>query len=97
MESALAIPHRALAAFGQDREGAVGTIDMEPDAALVAHVGELADRIDGPGVRRAGIGADEERQAIRSEVGIDRRNDVRRTQPEVVVGRQDAQLVGPEP
>ena len=89
--------HRALAALRQDRECPVGTVDVEPDAALVAGLGELADRIDCPGVRRARVRADEERQPIRVEVGVDRRDDVARAQPEGVIGRQDAELVGPEP
>ena len=68
--------HRAFAALRQDRECPVGAVDVEPHAALVACVGEVADRIDGAGIRRARICADEERQPIRGEVGVDRRDDV---------------------
>ena len=97
IESALSIPaHRALATLRQDRECPVGAVDVEPDTALVARVGKLADRIDGPGVGRTRIRADKERQAIRGKVGVDRRDHVRRTQTEGIVGRQNAQLVRPE-
>ena len=60
-------------ALGQDREGAVGAIDVEPDATLVAHIGQGADRVHRAGVGAAGIRTDEERQAIGGDVGIDTR------------------------
>ena len=55
-----------------DREAAVGRVHVEPEAELAAHVGELVERIDRCGVRRASVCRDEEREPPRSLVRFDR-------------------------
>jgi hypothetical protein len=63
---------------------------VEPHPSFVACRGQLTDRINGARVRRADVGADEERQPISGEIRIDGRGDVLRTKPEIVVGRENA-------
>ena len=71
---------RVAAALGQHGEAAVGRVDVEPDAALAAERGELVERIDRAGARRAAVRDDEERQPSRGLVG-------RRSRPRASPGR----------
>ena len=57
---------RAASRSRQPRRPAVGGVDMEPSAFGLGKVGEILDRVDRPGVRRAG-------RARRSRTGCGRR------------------------
>jgi hypothetical protein len=63
---------------------------------LAADLGEAFERVDGAGVRGAALRRDAERGQIPSEVGGDRGLQRLGCEPEAVVARQHAHLLGPE-
>ena len=63
---------------GEPRRGAVRRVHVEPQALALGHVGELADGVDGAGVRRARDRGDRDRQQARRAVAPDRLRDGRR-------------------
>ena len=84
---------------GRDRSGRRrrrSAVHVEPDPALATERGELGQGVDGPGVGRAGVGDDEEREAAGGDVGIHGGGDVVGAKAERLVGGQDADLVGAE-
>ncbi len=82
---------------GQRRERPVRTVHVKPDATRATDLRELRQRVDRTGVRRPGIGADEERQTAGRDVGVHRCSDIGRADPEELVRRKDADLVRSEP
>ena len=90
------IAERRSAAVGQHGEAAVRRIALEPDVALAADGGELVDRVDGAGARRAAVRDREERQPAGRLVGRHRGCKRRGLEPQIVADRQHAQLVRPE-
>ena len=84
---------------GRSRSGrdAVGPVDVEPDAALLADVGERPDRVDRAGQRRAGGGDDGDGRDTRRAVCLDRGVDRVRAEPPRVVHLQGAHVVGADP
>ena len=79
------------------RGKAVGAVDVQPDAGLLADVGERADRVDGAGQRRAGGRDDRDRDAARGTIGADRLLDRLRDEAPVLVDRQRADVLGADP
>ena len=63
---------RLAAALAEAGEGAVGAVDVEPDAMLAADLRELAERVDRARGRGAGVRDHHERLPAAGEVGGDR-------------------------
>ena len=93
---ALDAGQRLATPLGQRGEPTVGGIDMEPQTLVAAEVGEGVQRIDGAGVRRAGVGRDDQGVPAGLGVGIDRAGQRIEPDPMGVIRRQHAQLVGTE-
>ena len=81
---------------GRGRD-AVRAVDVEPDAALLADVGERVDRVDRAGQRRPGGGDDGDGRDTRRAVCVDRGVDRIRAEPPRVVHLQRAHVVGADP
>ena len=63
-----------LAALGEGKEAAVRCVDVQPESVPLGDVGQIVQRVDGPGVGGACIAVDQERSkaatAIRLEVWL---------------------------
>ena len=96
-ESARATPAKR-GARSRHRRGqqAVGAVDVEPDIGGPGHVGQLVQRVDGPGVGRSGRAHDGHRQDARLTVGRDGVGDGVDVHPLVVVHRDGMHRVPPE-
>ena len=69
---------------------------MEPEAVAARQLGKIAQRVHRPGVRRAGRGADGERQQPRRSIARDGLGHRRRLEAEALVGRQGNEGLGRE-
>jgi hypothetical protein len=88
---------RAPAALGENGEPAVRGVDVEPHVGLAAQVGELAQRVDGARVGRAGVRAHGERGEPAPAIGVDRGGERRERQPESRVDGKHAHSLGAKP
>ena len=75
---------------------AVRRVHVEPQILGRRDIGELADRVHGPGVRGAGHGRDREGLEAGGAVAGDGQRDWRALQAEPVVGRDDHECLGRE-
>ena len=85
---------RLAAALGQRREAPVGRVDVEPGAVLVGDRGEVLERVDRAGVRRAAARADEEGPPTLALVRAHRGRQRGRLEALVLADREHAHVVG---
>ena len=81
----------------QRREAAVRRVHVQPQSFRGAHVSQVRQRIDGPGVSGPAAGAQGERDPARLTVGAHGGSHRPRLQPPAVVGGQHPDLVRPQP
>ena len=84
------------ASFGQHREPAVRSVDVEPDPVRAADVGELVERIDRARVGGACIADRREGLTSGRDVRLDRSVQRLGADPVQVVDRHEVHLLGPE-
>ena len=78
------------------RRQPIRAVDVEPDAALLADVGEPVDRVDRTGERRAGRRDDRDRCDARAEIFVDRGSDAPWIEPPRVVVGERAEVLRPD-
>ncbi len=84
------------ATLGDRGEPTVGGVDVQPDAVLPAHLGQLGEQVDRTGVGGAGDRHHDQRTPPGGDVGGDRRLEGRHAHPELVVDGEHPDLLGSE-
>ena len=79
------------------RGDTVCTVDVEPHAPLRAYLGDLVDRVDGAGQRRARRRDDRHGRHARAAIRVDCVRDGRGPQPAAAVDRKRSHPVGADP
>ena len=77
-------------------EAAIGAVDVEPEALLLAEVGEITERVDGTGLHAPGVRRDQERTVAGPAVSCHRRSQVGQIHPEVLADLNLARSSEPE-